>query len=213
VTFQKISLWIPMPAALRALRVLVLVAAHPKLWIFVQLCAWPMLSLGPKPPLAHYPEFKSVLQQICSKSSSTSEKNSLLRLFRTLHVSRVPNNTIVIPQVDHQALCTCFHMEFIRFTPPLCSTNRVTLSVLDFPRIVFFLFILILFCKPFSREFKFPSSIIVVIPTLQTTVVFYKLSQFQLLSVLQDFLLTKFTIIFICTAQLHMLITFSCKTY
>jgi hypothetical protein len=53
VTFQQrsASLWIPMPAALR---VLVLVPAHPKLRSFIQLCAWFILSLGPKPPLAHY---------------------------------------------------------------------------------------------------------------------------------------------------------------
>jgi hypothetical protein len=34
-----------------ALRLFVLVAAHPKLRSFVQLCAWSILSLGPKPPL------------------------------------------------------------------------------------------------------------------------------------------------------------------
>jgi hypothetical protein len=38
-----------MPAALR---LLVLVAAHPKLRSFVRLCAWSILSLGPKPPLS-----------------------------------------------------------------------------------------------------------------------------------------------------------------
>jgi hypothetical protein len=54
VTFQQRSLWIPMPAALR---VLVLVSAHPKLRSFVRLCAWFMVSLGPKPPLALYPAF------------------------------------------------------------------------------------------------------------------------------------------------------------
>jgi hypothetical protein len=43
-----------MPAVLH---VLVLVAAHPKLRSFVQLCAWSILSLGPKPPLLHYPAF------------------------------------------------------------------------------------------------------------------------------------------------------------
>ena len=54
VTFQQRSLWIPVPADLR---VLVLVSAHPKLRSFVRLCAWFILSLGPKPPLAHYPAF------------------------------------------------------------------------------------------------------------------------------------------------------------
>jgi hypothetical protein len=46
VTFQQRSLWIPMPAALR---VLVMVSAHPKLRNFVRLCAWSMLSPRPKP--------------------------------------------------------------------------------------------------------------------------------------------------------------------
>jgi hypothetical protein len=46
-----------MPDALAALRVLALVAAHPKLRSFVQLFAWSILSLGPEPPLAHYPVF------------------------------------------------------------------------------------------------------------------------------------------------------------
>ena len=36
---------------------IVLVSAHPKLRSFVRLCAWFMVSLGPKPPLAHYPAF------------------------------------------------------------------------------------------------------------------------------------------------------------
>jgi hypothetical protein len=49
-----------MPAALR---VLVLVAAHPKLRSFVRLCAWSMLLLGSKPPLAHYPAFVVCLAQ------------------------------------------------------------------------------------------------------------------------------------------------------
>jgi hypothetical protein len=40
-----------------ALRVLVLVAAHPKLWSLVQFCALSILSLWPKPSLAHYPLF------------------------------------------------------------------------------------------------------------------------------------------------------------
>jgi hypothetical protein len=40
-----------------ALRVLVMIAAHPKMWRFVRLCAWSILLLGTKPPLAHYPAF------------------------------------------------------------------------------------------------------------------------------------------------------------
>jgi hypothetical protein len=61
-----------------ALRVLVLVAAHPKLRSFVQLCALSILSLSPKPPLAHYPAFIVCLATTLLKSSSTSEKTQLL---------------------------------------------------------------------------------------------------------------------------------------
>jgi hypothetical protein len=43
-----------MPAALR---LLVVVAAHPRWRRFVRFCAWPMLLLGTKPPLVHYPDF------------------------------------------------------------------------------------------------------------------------------------------------------------
>jgi hypothetical protein len=32
-------------------------STHPKLRSFVQLCAWSILSIVPKPPLAHYPAF------------------------------------------------------------------------------------------------------------------------------------------------------------
>jgi hypothetical protein len=44
--------------------------------------------------------------------------------FKDLSVSRVlfrKNSPIVIPQVAHQAPDTCFHMESLRFTPPLCN--------------------------------------------------------------------------------------------
>jgi hypothetical protein len=41
----------------RCFKFLVLVAAHPKLQSFVQLYAWSILLLGPKPPLAHYTVF------------------------------------------------------------------------------------------------------------------------------------------------------------
>jgi hypothetical protein len=37
-----------------------------------------------------------------------------------VYVSRIfRKNPIVIPQADHHDLDTCFHMGFIRFTPPL----------------------------------------------------------------------------------------------
>jgi hypothetical protein len=39
------------------LRLLILVASHPKLQRFFQLCAKFMLLLEPKPPLAHYSAF------------------------------------------------------------------------------------------------------------------------------------------------------------
>jgi hypothetical protein len=65
----------PMPAALR---VLALVAAHPKLRSFVRLCVRSILSLGPKPPLAHYPAFIVCLATTSFKISSTSEKTESL---------------------------------------------------------------------------------------------------------------------------------------
>jgi hypothetical protein len=34
------------------------------------------------------------------------------------------NSPIVIPQADHQALGTCFHVGFLRFTPALCDFSR-----------------------------------------------------------------------------------------
>jgi hypothetical protein len=51
-----------MPAALR---LLVLVEAHPKLQSFAQICDWYMLLLGPKPPLAHYP-LSSIYSLTCN---------------------------------------------------------------------------------------------------------------------------------------------------
>jgi hypothetical protein len=80
-----------MPAALAALLVLVLVAAHPKMQSFVQLCAWCMVSLRPKPPLAHYPAFIVYLATILFKSSFTSEKLScFVTAFKDLYVSGAP---------------------------------------------------------------------------------------------------------------------------
>jgi hypothetical protein len=32
--------------------------------------------------------------------------------------------TIIIPQAAHQALGMCFHVGFLRFTPPLCDYSR-----------------------------------------------------------------------------------------
>jgi hypothetical protein len=64
---------------LAALRVLVLVADHPKLQSFVRLCAWSILSLRPKPPLAHYPAFIVHLATNSLKSGSTSEKTLCYR--------------------------------------------------------------------------------------------------------------------------------------
>jgi hypothetical protein len=84
MTIQKRFLWIPMPAAIRFL---VLVAAHPKLRSFVRLCASSILSLRPKPPLAHYTAFISC--------------HSFLRLLRTCTCPWFfleKNSPIVIPQ-------------------------------------------------------------------------------------------------------------------
>jgi hypothetical protein len=77
-----------MPAALR---VLVLVSAHPKLRSFVQLCAWSILSLGPKPPLADYPDFIVCLcNNFVQKLVSQVKKLSLFVMaFKELYVSQV----------------------------------------------------------------------------------------------------------------------------
>jgi hypothetical protein len=102
---------------------LVLVAAHPKLRSFVRLCAWSILSLGPKPQLSHYPAFIVCLATTLFKTSSTSEK-LFVTAFKELYVSRVifrKISPIDIPQAAHQALGTCIHVGFLRFTPPLCN--------------------------------------------------------------------------------------------
>jgi hypothetical protein len=54
-------------------------------------------------------------------------KNSLLRLLKTCTCPGFfleKNSPIVIPQAAHHALGTCFHAEFLRFTPPLCNYSR-----------------------------------------------------------------------------------------
>jgi hypothetical protein len=96
VTIHQISLCAPM---LAALHLLVLVGAHLKLHSFVQICSWSMLSLGSKPPLAHYPFFIVCLATNFPKSSSTSEKLSVTA-FKDLYVSRVPKNRIIISTVS-----------------------------------------------------------------------------------------------------------------
>jgi hypothetical protein len=115
-----------MPAALR---VLVLVAAHPKLRSFVRLCAWSILSLRPKLPIAHYPVFIVCLVTTLFKKKFHKWKNSvsLLKLLRTCTCPGFfleKNSPIVIPQVAHQALGMCYHVGFLRFTPPLCDYSR-----------------------------------------------------------------------------------------
>jgi hypothetical protein len=78
---------------------------------FCPTCAWCMVSLRPKPPLAHYPEFIVYLATILFKSSFTSEKLScFVTAFKDLYLSRVPKNLIIIPQATHQALGMCFHV-------------------------------------------------------------------------------------------------------
>jgi hypothetical protein len=44
-----------------------------------------------------------------------------VKAFKDWYVSQVPKNPIIIPQEAHQALGMCFHMGFLRFTPPLCG--------------------------------------------------------------------------------------------
>jgi hypothetical protein len=85
---RSLLLWIPTPAALL---VLVLVSAHPKLRSFVQLCAWSILLLGPKPPLADYPAFIVCLcDNYVQKVVSQVKKLSLFVMaFKDLYVSRV----------------------------------------------------------------------------------------------------------------------------
>jgi hypothetical protein len=80
VTVQQRSLWIPL---LATLSLLVLVAAHLKLRSFAQLCAWSILSLEPKPPLAYYPAFIVCLATTLFKKQFHKWKNSLLRCLRT----------------------------------------------------------------------------------------------------------------------------------
>ena len=104
----KDSCGFQMPAALR---VLVLVSAHPKLRSFVRLCAWFILSLGPKPPLAHYPAFiVCFATKFVQKVIPQVKKNSLVRLLRTFTMSQVPKNPIVISTGSSPGPGTCFHV-------------------------------------------------------------------------------------------------------
>jgi hypothetical protein len=45
--------------------------------------------------------------------------------FKDLYMSRVSKNPIVIPQAAHQALGMCFHVEFSRFTHPVCNKSLI----------------------------------------------------------------------------------------
>jgi hypothetical protein len=110
----------PMPATLR---LLILVAAHPKLRNFVQLCAWSILSLGPKPPFAHYPAF--IVYFVTNILVPQVKKLSLfVAAFKDLYVSLAIKKTIIIPQASHQAVDMCFNLGFLRFNPPLCDYSR-----------------------------------------------------------------------------------------
>jgi hypothetical protein len=117
VILQKRSLWIfaLMPGAL--------VAAHPKLWSFVRICAWSMLLLGLKPPVAHYPEFMICLETIFSKKLFHKRKKYLIWILRACTCPGFKNQ-VVIPQEAFQALGMCFHVGLQRFTPPLCNYSR-----------------------------------------------------------------------------------------
>jgi hypothetical protein len=56
--------------------------SSPEVADFVQLCAWSILLLRPKPSLAYYPALIVCLATILSKGNSTSE-NSLFWILRT----------------------------------------------------------------------------------------------------------------------------------
>jgi hypothetical protein len=75
-----------------------------------------MLLLGTKPPLVHYPDFIVCL---------ASEK-LFVTDFKDLYVSLFleKNSPIVISQEAYQALGTCFHLGFLRFTPTLFNYTR-----------------------------------------------------------------------------------------
>jgi hypothetical protein len=125
VTVQKSSLWmwISIPAALH---VLVLVVAHPKLWIFVRLCAWSILSLGPKAPLAHHPAF---IVCLCDNFDQivvpqVKKLSLFVTAFKDLYMFQDHKIPIVIPQAPYQALGTCFHVRFLWFIPQLCDYSR-----------------------------------------------------------------------------------------
>jgi hypothetical protein len=60
-------------------------------------------------------------------------KKLFVTAFKELYVSRVLKKTIVIPLEAHQALGTCFHMGFLRFTPLLINYSlRVSTWDLQF---------------------------------------------------------------------------------
>ena len=98
-----------MPADLRAL---VLVSAHPKLRSFVRLCAWFILSLGPKPPLAHYPVVYSLPCNKFVQKVIPQVKKLSGTAFKDLYVSQVPKNPIVISTGSSPGPGTCFHVGF-----------------------------------------------------------------------------------------------------
>ena len=108
---------------LAALRVLVLVSAHPKLRSFVRLCAWFMLSLGPKPPLAHYPAFIVCLATTSLLESIHKWKNPKMWLLKTCTCPRFRKTRSLFQQAAHQALARAFTWD-LRFTPPLCDYSR-----------------------------------------------------------------------------------------
>jgi hypothetical protein len=111
-----------------ALRVLVLVAAHPRLQSFVRLCAWSILSLRPKPPLALSRVYSlpcnNFVQKVVPHVKNSVSLSWLLRTCTCPGLFFRKNSTIVIPQAAHQALGTCFHVRFLRITPPLWDYSR-----------------------------------------------------------------------------------------
>ena len=109
-----------MPAALR---VLVLVSAHPKLRSFVRLCAWFILSLGPKPPLAHYPAFIVCLATTSLLESIHKWKNPKMWLLRTCTCPRF-RKTRSLSHQRSPGPGLVLSRGIMRFTPPLCDYSR-----------------------------------------------------------------------------------------
>jgi hypothetical protein len=83
-----------------------------------------MLLLGPKPPPVHYPAFIVSCDNFVQKVIPQVKKLFIMD-FKDLYVSQVSKNLIIIPQAAHQVLGMCFHVGFLRFTPPLSDYSHI----------------------------------------------------------------------------------------